>query len=58
LYIFLNNGTNLYKFFLISKRMKGKSGANASKSAQVDYTKITRKDLAKTYQRFHDDMVA
>jgi GLPGLI family protein len=25
---------------------------------QVDYTKITRKDLAKTYQRFHDDMVA
>ena len=24
---------------------------------QVDYTKISRKDLAKTYQRFHDDMV-
>jgi GLPGLI family protein len=24
---------------------------------QVDYTKITRKDLAKTYQRFHNDMV-
>ncbi|GHT61749.1 hypothetical protein FACS189451_04450 [Bacteroidia bacterium] len=24
---------------------------------QVDYTKISRKDLAKTYQRFHNDMI-